>query len=78
LLWDVIKTEIRGISISHGTHIARENRDNEAQLIKELNDLETQLCENPTEETKTRYYALRMKLAELNDLKTKGLMVRSW
>ena len=77
LLWDTMKMEIRGISISYASHKAKINRENETALYIELNKLEKLLASEPSIETKNQYTQTKRELESINNKKTLGVILRA-
>lgn len=76
LKWDIIKSEIREVSMRHSKAKARERRDIESDLLIKLNKLEaledSGNLANPEDLVK-----VKMDLDEISMIKTRGAMVRS-
>jgi hypothetical protein len=47
IFFDTLKAEIRGLSISHGSHIAKLDREEEKLLTEQLKLVETEMIKNP-------------------------------
>ena len=77
LKWDVIKSEIRGATISYASYIAKTRRQTENEIKKELKELEIKISENPTEDTKCRYISMQNELKLIISEKTKGAQIRA-
>ncbi len=69
--------EIRGISISHSSHLARQRRKTEEVLYRNLNKTETTLASDPSIENKAEYNRLKLELEDFNALKIKGALLRA-
>lgn len=77
ILWDVIKTEIRGEKISFSSYKAKQQREKEESLLLEVNMLEENVDKNPNKQNKDRYLEAKKELAEIVDKKTQGIIIRS-
>ena len=79
LVWDMIKCDIRGQTVSYSTHKARERRKHEQHVIQSLSELEEQLdsCTNPSNELLDRYRTFKQDLENIEEYKTQGLLIRS-
>lgn len=77
LLWDLIKCEIRGLTISYSSHISKLNKLHENNMNKELTRLEESLGSNPPAETIQRYNHLKSEIEKINDIKTRGIALRA-
>ncbi len=77
LIWDTVKMEIRGISISHSSYLAKQRRKTEEELYRNLNRLEIRLASDPSIENKAEYIRIKGELEDLNALKIKGAILRA-
>jgi exonuclease III len=77
LLWDAVKAEIRGVTISYATHKAREKRITVANLDKELAELKKKLTIKADEDTMMQINTLKKELEQINNETTKGIIVRA-
>ena len=82
LVWDIIKCEIRGQTISYAAHKAKENRKREEQLHNRLQQIEEEL--DTTDNTTTTYKSIRneydnikSEIEDLNEYKAMGHLIRS-
>ena len=76
LLWDVIKCEIRAVTISYGTWKAKQLRIKENTLHKRLYDLE-QLIDNENSTLQQQYDETKSELESVIQFKAEGAFVRS-
>jgi hypothetical protein len=77
LLWDAVKAEIRGLTISYATHKAREKRKLVATLDKELQELENKLTTKADQETLMQINTVKKELEQINNETTRGIIVRA-
>jgi exonuclease III len=80
LLWDLIKMDIRSITISFSKNKARENRDNIKTKMTELATLENDLGQNSAQinqETLKKYEATKAEIENYNNEKSRGAQLRS-
>ena len=78
LKWDVIKMEIRGFTLQYSKRRARSEKDQEKQLLKNLNDLQEKLCSSRNDPNLlNEYYSLKAKLEKISNRKIKGTILRS-
>ena len=79
LLWDFIKCELRGATISFSSYKAKERRKNEALLNNKLLQLEQNIdhAPNPSDEAIKEYVNVKKEIEELNDYKANGHLMRS-
>ena len=75
--WDYIKCKIRGISISHSSYRAKQNREQELSLLDKLKEVENIISETPTPEYLDQYSNLKNSLNVLYSKKAQGSMIRS-
>ena len=73
LLWDCLKCEIRGQTVSYSSALAQERRKTEKELMDKISVLESDLDESCVDE----YNSYKSKLERLYTIKTKGSMIRS-
>ncbi len=77
LVWDVVKCEIRGLTISFSTHLTRTRNQQEKDLATELEDLEKQLDNNSDSNLNDRYKSLKQEFESIQAEKAKGAILRS-
>ena len=77
LLWDAVKAELRGVTISHATHKAREKRKTVAMLEEELRNLEKRLTTTADQDTLMQINTVKKELEQNNNETTKGIIVRA-
>jgi exonuclease III len=80
LLWDLIKMDIRSITISYSKNKARENRDTIKTKMSEFAILENDLgqsSEAVNQENHIKYEALKLDIENYNNEKSKGAQLRS-
>jgi exonuclease III len=77
LKWDVIKSEIRGATISYASYKAKVNRQTEKDIRTELKKLEVDICENPNEDTKCKYLTMQNELKLFISERTRGAQIRA-
>ena len=77
LLWDVIKTAVRGESIKYGAQ-KKKLIDNEMMTVeRKIKDLEENLQDNDDNRKWDQLYSYKEKLNELIRIKTQGAIIRS-
>ena len=77
LIWDTVKTEIRGMTISHSTYISRLRKKQIQTLSKELETLDQILSNNPNDDNHQAYITTKKELEHLNNHITRGIMLRA-
>ena len=77
LMWDLIKMELRSATISYSKYKAKENRDNIKEAIVQINDLEKQLNEQPSDELLEEYNKGKKLIEDYNNEKAQGAQIRS-
>ena len=76
MLWDYIKCEIRGATISYSAYIAKRRREQEHFLSRQLQFLEEKL-DNGNLAILDEYNLVKSEIENINDLKAKGVLFRS-
>ncbi len=76
LKWDIIKSELRNLSIQYSKRKAKSRRDRIFELEKKINDFEKNLS-TATENEILNYKCDKIHLDELIDLDTQGKITRS-
>jgi len=77
LKWDLIKMEIRSKSI-HLSKLKRKlNHEYELQLMKTVEELERNLNDSTDSDMAHEYFVTKAELDQLNEIKTKGTILRS-
>ncbi len=77
LIWDAVKMEVRGISISYSAYIAKQRKKTEEELYKKLNQMEAMLAHDPSIINKAKYNELKAELEDLHAIKIKGALLRA-
>jgi exonuclease III len=80
LLWDLIKMDIRSITLSFSKNKARENRDHIKQKMTELAQLENKLgqqSEQSNLDTLQKYEEAKLEIENENNAKCRGAQLRS-
>ena len=77
LKWDTIKCELRGCIVKYSKLKARRLRKDEENISKELDNQKEKVSENPSEENMNKYNEIKEKLETINDIKTRGIILRS-
>jgi exonuclease III len=77
LIWDTAKAEIRGLTISHATYKARERKQTEIKLNKEMELCEQQLASNPSDNVHQHYTTVKKELEEINNYAARGVYIRA-
>ena len=77
LLWDFLKCQIRGKTISFSSLKSKQRRKQENNLIAEISSLEKRLVQSPTMETKKLLDRKMKNLKTLIETKTAGVMLLS-
>ena len=77
LLWEMIKMEIRATTIIFAKRKARQQRDEEKELLMRFNSLQERLRHNFDESIKAEMDRVKNKLAKIIAVKTRGAIVRS-
>ena len=74
MMWDVLKCELRGITIEYSINKAREKRKYLNDLNTELKALEIRLDNN--EDVKDTYITVRNEVEQIEEEKLRGNMVQ--
>ena len=77
LLWEMVKMEIRALTIIFAKRKAKQKRNEEKELLIKFNRLQETIRLNFSEATKTEMDRVKKKLAKISATKTRGAMVRS-
>ena len=77
LFWEMIKMEIRALTIKYSNRKARKKRDEETALQTGLINIQNKLQANYNEDDKIKMDKLKAKLSKIEALKTQGTIVRS-
>lgn len=75
LFWDLLKCKIRGMTISHASHKARERRNHEMVLSKQIEHMENMA--SLSDNAFTEYQTLKKDYDDIQKEKANGVMVRS-
>ena len=75
LLWDYVKCNVRGITISHASFKAKERRKYENEIKYKLDNLEKRLHED--EQTLLDYENAKAEYERIQEQKAHGIMIRS-
>jgi len=75
LLWDYIKCEIRGATISYASYIAKQRRQQEHSLTNRLHLLEELIDKG--ESVRDEYDSVKHELENINESKARGHLIRS-
>ena len=77
LLWEMVKMEIRAFSISFSKYKASQKRNEEKQLLQQLNKLQRELDLGFSKTTHDLFITVKEKLDKIISTKTKGCIIRS-
>ena len=77
LLWDVIKTAVRGESIRYGAQRKTLIENDLVQIEQKIKDLEDSLKDNDDNQKWDQLYAYKENMNELVKIKTQGAIIRS-
>jgi hypothetical protein len=77
LKWDLIKMEIRSSTICYAKSKAKETRDNIKQAIVDYEQLEKEICNQPSDETLQKYHETKIHIEQYNNEKANGVILRS-
>jgi hypothetical protein len=77
LLWDAVKAEVRGLTISHATKKAREKREVVKTLNQELTELEISIAASPDQDILLQINTRIKELEQINNETTRGLIIQS-
>ena len=75
LVWDVIKCELRSITVSYSSYKAKQNRAMGDNLMSELRQLENQL--NEGKNVLNEYNRKKEEVEDFNDMVAEGIFIRS-
>ena len=75
--WELIKYEIRRFSITFSKKIRSEQNICTGNLLKQINDLELKLSNNPSDLVKQNYEEAKNQLKLIEENEAKGSMIRS-
>ena len=77
LRWDYIKSEIRGYTIQYSAKKLKERKELKLKLEKDLYNIENELQRGISEADVERYHYIKEELEKLEELETKGAILRS-
>jgi hypothetical protein len=77
LIWDTIKAEIRGRTISHAVHKSKQRKELEKKLNIEMAAYESKLAIDQNENTQQQYNTTKRELENINNHITRGIMIRA-
>ena len=77
LLWDTLKMQIRGKTISYASYKAKQTRNSEKEILDRLLIVEKLICENPNEDNKQELTTLKKELELINNERTSGAQLRA-
>ena len=77
LKWDLIKMEMRSLTISFSKNKARETRETINKLIIQIDKLEKEINNNPTDEILKEYNEGKKYIEQHNNEKTQASQIRS-
>jgi hypothetical protein len=77
LKWDVIKSEIRGTTISHASYRAKSKRELEANLIQNIQKLEEDVSKEPNENNLLELLTDKKELEQIVAERTRGIQIRA-
>lgn len=77
LVWEMMKMEIRKMSMSYGSKKKRERLKEEKELIAEINILETRLSHTPSNEIREELDGKKSTLENLRETSVRATMIRS-
>ena len=75
LLWDSIKCEIRGTTISHSSYKTKIKKEFEKSLQSRLNILDELICTTPSTDTLDEYHSVKSQLESIALERAKGAMI---
>jgi hypothetical protein len=73
LKWDFIKMKVRAATISYAAHKAKNKREYEDSLNKEIKSIQSTSSDNDS----LRYETVKKELEQLNNERTRGAQVRA-
>ena len=76
LKWDLIKCELRQLTITYSKQLAKSKRQHENSLQNQFRHAAEQLRHNNTERNQTEYDRIKMEIEHLNSIKTQGAHIR--
>ncbi len=77
LVWDLVKCDIRGLTVSFSSHLRKTRDKHEEDLSKELNELEQQLDVGGNADIKERYASVQREFESIQAEKAQGAVLRS-
>ena len=77
LIWDTAKAELRGITISHSTHKARERKTLELNLKNEMIVCEQEMAKKTNENLFQHFTTVKKELEEINNYVARGVSIRA-
>ena len=77
LYWEMIKMEIRAITIAFSKKKAKRKRDEESILLSEMKKLQTKFRTSYSDSLKAELEIIKFKLPKIVGVKTRGTIVRS-
>ncbi len=77
LFWEVLKMEMRRMSMFYGNKKKKEREKEEAQIERQINQLETDLVQTPTIEKKEQLEERKKQLEKIREPIVRAMMIRS-
>ena len=77
LMWDTIKMLITSHTINYASYKAKQRREYEVTIQKEIVGLMDKMHDNPDDDTKLQYYTNIKELELINNERTKGHQIRA-
>ena len=77
LFFEMLKLEIRGMTIPYSVHKKRQRDKNEKQLENEIQILQDQLNLNPSQDTKDNLFVKKNELEKIREEKIQGIIIRT-
>ena len=77
VFWDTLKALIRGQTISYASAKAKKSRKLEKDLVKKLEEIEKEICNNASGKTKQEYHTAKSELEAIYKHKAIGAQVRA-
>jgi len=77
IYWDMLKMEIRSVTIYYCKRIAKEKKNEEAVLQQQLSSLHRVMCESPSPDIIAKHFDVNLKLGQIPRRKTERAMSKA-
>jgi exonuclease III len=77
LAWDTIKMLVRSETVNYSSHKSKQRREQESKLLEEYKTIETNMTEQPDDNTRQQYMTVIKELEMINNERTRGCQIRA-